>query len=291
MEVLRPVRGLRRQGLIPLACAAVALTAALVVLDRMRLLPLWAKGLLTVAVAVVLAVLTLGLTLWVLPAERRDGENNPVVVSTLSAVIAVYALVLGFVIAGVWRTYTEVEAGVSREANAVADLEHMSRAFSVPVQRQVQGACRTYLRLVVDEEWHLMKVQRSSERADAILTELWITYTEMKAEERGPTYDQSLTRLNELSDTRRLRLLASHEGVPGLLWVLLYGGPLVALAVAGFFRVSNVFLQRLLLAMVAGAVAFTLFLIDSLERPFDQQITIEPGPFAYVLEHMRQLER
>jgi hypothetical protein len=40
-------------------------------------------------------------------------------------------------------------------------------------------------------------------------------------------YEQGLTRMHEVSDAKRLRLLGATQGLPGILWVVLLGGGVV----------------------------------------------------------------
>ena len=66
---------------------------------------------------------------------------------------------------------------------------------------------------------------KSSAEAWEAYNSLWGTYHRFQPENESEKiwYVQSLTRLNELGDQRRLRLLGSREGMPGLMWVVLLG--------------------------------------------------------------------
>src|SRR5215211_5457841 len=90
----------------------------------------------------------------------------------------IYAVLLAFAVAIVWQSYSAAEATVSREANALSDLERMSRGFPVEIRRQVHEAARTYGRLVVDKEWDAMSQGDSSPQADAALIEMLHAYTD-----------------------------------------------------------------------------------------------------------------
>jgi hypothetical protein len=60
-----------------------------------------------------------------------------------------------------------------------------------------------------------MERGESSERAGTLLQELRLSLREVDT--GRVLYDQGLTRVHEVSDARRLRLLEVSEGLPGVL--------------------------------------------------------------------------
>ncbi|MGH4032987.1 hypothetical protein ACQB60_29085 [Actinomycetota bacterium Odt1-20B] len=254
-------------------------------------MPLWFQGLFAVGLAVALAHLTLFATGRLFPADDKRSVDNTIISAALGTIGGAYALLLSFTISVVWHNYADTQAIVAREANAVADLERMSRGFSLPVQREVQDASRTYMRLTVDEEWALLAEGRSSVRADASLVELWHVYTEMPPADRSSSlYSQSLTRLNEVGDNRRMRLLTATESIPTVIVFLLYAGAAVTMTLTCLYSMKSRRLHRVLLTFLAAILSFGLFLISSLDQPFGTKLPISPEPLRYVLAHMQQLE-
>lgn len=204
----------------------------------------------------------------------------------------IYGLIAAFVVVVVWENFSDTDATVSREANALGDLEQMSRGFDVVIRRQVQEAARTYALQVVEDEWPEMQKGASSERAHAALIELWHVYTDMGPRQRQtPLYNHSVTRLNEIDDNRRLRLTASKERVPLIMWVMLYAGGLATIMLGLFFESPYDRFHRMMVTLLAGTVMFSIFLIASLEGPFDGDIKVESTAFQFVLKNMQNLER
>lgn len=244
-----------------------------------------------IGVVVLLSVLSLTFVHYVYPGATRPHGDNDVINGTFAIVGSIYALLVGFVVVVVWQTYSDTQATIAQETNAIVDIERMSRGFPVPIQRQVQEAARTYVRLVIDEEWGLMARGESSIRANAALVEIWSVYTDMEDRERiSPLYDHSLTRLNELGDSRRLRLLASTDSIPMLMWVLLLTGAAATMATGSLFAVRSHKLHRVLIAVLSAVLVFSLYIIFALEGPFDDTLPITSDPFVNALLNMRQLE-
>ncbi|HEX7960511.1 MAG TPA: hypothetical protein VF493_11365, partial [Terriglobales bacterium] len=99
--------------------------------------------------------------------------------------------------------------------------------------------------------------------------------------------DRILFRLNELSDSRRLRLLASEDRVPGIMWVLLVLGGGATIASTYFLRLDSHAPQVLLTVLVAGVIGFILFLIISLNSPFAGSIRLPPTALQHELERIQ----
>ncbi|GAA2857937.1 hypothetical protein GCM10020220_053910 [Nonomuraea rubra] len=117
----------------------------------------------------------------------------------------------------------------------------------------MQDAARTYLRLVIHEEWSLMARGASSTRAHAALVELWTVYTDMEAKQRAsPLYDRSVTRLNELGDNRRQRLNDAGQSVSPLMWVMLYLGSVLTVVTLCLFDANSHRLHLFLTMTLAG---------------------------------------
>jgi len=280
-----------RSTVIAQLAALAGLAAAYVSLQVFELISLWVSSALQITIAMLGANLVLATVRRFYPPERRSSSDNDMISGSFATVGAVYALVLGFVIVVVWQQYSDTEATVGREANAIADLDRMSRALPVDSQRQVQDAARTYLRLGIREEWPMMARGGSSTRAHAALVELWTVYTDMEAKERGsPLYERSVSRLNELGDNRRQRLNDSRQSVSPLMWVMLYVGGLITLITLCLFDADSPELHRFLTMTLAGMLTLALVLIGALESPFDENLPITPEMFQAVLDNMRQLE-
>ena len=168
----------------------------------------------------------------------------------------------------------------------------MSRGFSVPVRRGIQDVARTYARVVMEDEWALMKQGESSPLAHAALIELWYVYTGMSESEREhQLYGESVTHLNQLSESRLGRLLALHSSVPNVMWgVFLMGG--VGMVWCSYLLPVAVYWKRkALTACMIALIAVSFVLILELNRPFSGLAHVEATPFQFVLDNMQQLER
>jgi len=253
-------------------------------------IPMWLEAALEVGMAVALVHLAISIIGRWYPSERRLAADDSIVNSALTTVGGVYALVAGFLIVMAWQSYSDTGAVVAREANAIADLDRMSRGFPVSVQLQIQQVARQYVDSVVNEEWARMAEGERSQAADAALAALWSAYTDIEGREHGSSlYDQSIKRLNEVDDNRRLRLWASQDSVPPMMWILLVGGGGGTLFIGCLFKAGNAGVHRTLMTFLSAILAFSLYLISALDHPFDDRLPISAEPLERVFTGMQQL--
>jgi hypothetical protein len=158
---------------------------------------------------VLVAVAGLVLVQRLVPPERREGQND--VAGFIYAVLGVaYAVLLAFVVIAVWHEL----AGVYYNAS------------QLPERTRIRHLARTYARVVVQEEWPLMKRGKTSPWADSLLRQLRLQILEFDPRTKGEQvlYERGLTQLHDATDARRSRLLEVREGIPNLLWVVIVGG-------------------------------------------------------------------
>ena len=101
--------------------------------------------------------------------------------------------------------------------------------------------------------------------------QLWRTYHlfQPQNDHEKIWYAQSLTRLNQLGDQRRLRLLSSRsEGVPAVMWVALLGAGGITIGFSFLFGTRSATAHVLMTSALAMTIALVLVSILALEEPF-----------------------
>jgi hypothetical protein len=121
----------------------------------------------------------------------------------------------------------------------------------------------------VQDEWPMMAAQGTSHpRTVMIYEKLWVLSYELTPVTKNQELflQELLTRMNELSSTRRLRILYSELAVHPILWlVLLLGSVMMLIVMLG------------------------LLVIISLQYPFTGDVSVRPDAFNQLLHdfHLR----
>ena len=103
-------------------------------------------------------------------------------------------------------------------------------------------------------------------------------------------YAEGLDQVQRLADARRMRLVASEEGLPGVLWVVLIFGGIAAVGFTYLFGLENTWAQRLMVVTLAAVIGLVLFTIGALEHPFSGGARIGTGAFDLILERFETSE-
>jgi len=239
---------------------------------------------LTVFVPVLVAVAGLVVVQRLVPPERREGQNN--VAGFIYAVLGVaYAVLLAFVVIAVWQDYEADQTNVESEAHELAGIYFLASQLPEPERTNVQELVRTYVRVVVEEEWPMMERGQTSPRADSLLRQLTLKLLEFDPRTEGEQvlYESGLRQLHDAADARRSRLLEVREGIPDLLWVVLVLGGVITVSFTYLFGLRSNLAHALMVAALTLVICGILFTIGEFNNPFSGPVEIQPEAFKEVL--------
>jgi Protein of unknown function (DUF4239) len=237
-------------------------------------------GLLIVGGGIVLAVAGLLLVRRFVPPETRI-DNNEVGGVLLGLLGAFYGIVLGFAIVVLFEDFRAADDSVKDETTALARLYRATDLFPHDDRANVGRAIAKYRDAVRTIEWPLMRDGGESLRAHTLFATLYTNVENVTPHttDEQVFYGHAVDSLTELVSARRTRLNAASEALPAPFQVLLLGGAGVLLAFLYFFGMNNVWAHVVMVAGVAGVLAFSLLLVLLLAFPFSGQVTVSNSPF------------
>ncbi len=246
-------------------------------------------GVLVVVGACLAAVAGLESVQRLVPYEKRQEHND--VAGFLYAVVGViYAVLLALLVIAVWEHYQKANETVESEANGVADIAWLAHRLPEPERHALQEDARSYAQEVADNEWPRMEqglggVQSLPAGWD-LLDDMRATLQEVEpsTEAEQELYAEGLDQIARLNDARRMRIVASKEGLPGVLWAVLVFGAVVAVGFTYLFGLRNTWAHRLMVMSLTAVIALVLFTIGVMEYPFSGGARIEPEAFELILE-------
>jgi hypothetical protein len=206
--------------------------------------------------------------------------------AVLSIVGTLFAVLLAFVVIVVWESQDKAGERTALEAGILGDLMRDAGLFPDPERTEFRNELREYGQAVIDEEWPAMANGQSSSHVWDVLDRLFGSFSRLKpgTPREINFHSEMLTRLNELSDHRRLRLLSAGSKVPPLLWAVLIAGALITVGFSYFLGVEGDRAHALMTGSLAAMIALTLYLIFAIDRPFAGTLRVEPNAFRTVLQ-------
>jgi Protein of unknown function (DUF4239) len=242
-------------------------------------------AIIVVSLAVLAALAGLALVYRLLPPERRELSNSVggilfIPISGLFSVLAAFMIGLG------WQQYDNAHLDIQREVNALSAIYWHADTLPQPNRQRIQELAQSYAQATLDEEWTLMAQGEDSTRAWSITDDLQdsVDALEPSTTVEQTRYGQLIAQVENMLDQRRLRLLASREGLPPILWVVLLGLGMLLISFTYLFGMKRFWVHALMVGAVTAAVSLSLFTVYSLEYPFSDPDVVSAEPFEKLLE-------
>ena len=242
---------------------------------------LWQIGLVVIG-----GVTTLTASAHRLVRRRYDSvvnEDNREVASKLVGILmAMFGLLLAFVVVSMNQRMQAADANVQLEAVHLSNMYRDSRVFEERTADAMEEAIRLYINTVIGEEKVAMTEGEMSPRSSDDLDRLFQvvqTYTPVtKVQE--VFYGNVVGTLNELNLARRIRRDDVQTSLPPVLLMLIWVGASVLITFLALFSTNNSWSQTIMVTAVAAIVGINLFLIITLDHPFSGEVAVSLDPFT-----------
>jgi hypothetical protein len=226
--------------------------------------------------------------------RKRLITHNDVAGAIFGIIGTVLAVGLSFMFINVWTQYVMASNTVQQEASAVADLHHLADAFPPAARTKIHDGVDKYIQLVIHEEWPRMRTGGHSQASYNAAYEVLRVITSLKPassnSEEIMLQSHALDAANAFLDDRRQRLHANDDGIPVLLWGVLFFIACMVMIFSYFFRVENPLEQHVMIAALASVIVVVMLLIAEFDYPFRGDIAISPAAFQHAWNSLHHLE-
>lgn len=255
-------------------------------------------GMNTIVFGAAVTAVTIGVSVAGLLLVRNKVEfnklkiNHDVADPFLSVVGTLFAVLLGFMVASSMTRYEEARVTTQQEASAVGNVFRAATGLPEPIKNRIHKECENYVDAVIVDEWPILAEKRTSEKAWNAYNQLWNDCVNMEPTNNGDTNLQSaiMSYLGVLGDARRMRVGALHNGLPPVLWIVLFAGGTATISFTYFFGIENIRLQILMTSLVSLSICLNLFLLYSFDDPFVGDVMIHPTAFQNIRSNFQAIE-
>ena len=227
-------------------------------------------------------------------SEQQLMLDNSLTTSVYGTLGTTYAVLIAFVVSGVWQSFSDAGRAVKNEANALTDLTFVVSSFPGDQCGHIRESARAYTKGVV-ERWDLLaqaaiddippeeiNLDTSSALVAAILA------IKPQDSREVELYGQALDLVGIWLDARRSRLRSAQGNTAGALWGLLIAGAFVLFAFHGMFVTHAWAVWAVLLLGFSFVLGLAFYLIFSLDSPFTGRLSAGPGPFLWLLKEFER---
>jgi Protein of unknown function (DUF4239) len=217
-------------------------------------------------------------------------ENHEVAAIIFNAFGVLYAVVVAFVVFVTWSGYDDATKNLQLEASQVIDLFHSAKAFPDSASKVIQDGLISYTNSVYNDELKRMAGGDIGVYSTGSLRNLIGVFDSMKDDSlpNREVYLESLRRLNNLAEYRRLRIFAGNDVVPPMMWLVMLVGGLIMVLYTYFFGARNIRAQYIMTSALTIMISLILFLVFVLDHPFTGSGRVSARPFGEAMEVMQK---
>ena len=100
----------------------------------------------------------------------------------------------------------------------------------------------------------------------------------------GPLLGEILRQLDSLTQARRARLVLASGIVPGVIWMVLFGGAFLTVGFTLFFGTENLRAQVLMTGALSVLIFAGLLTVVAIDHPFAGTVKVGPEALAAVVK-------
>lgn len=244
-------------------------------------------GVIIVGGTIILSVVGLLIVRRLIPHHRLKLHND-VAGPIFGTLGVVYAVLLAFVVIIVWQNFDKASLNVEKEANVLADLYKDAECFPENFKQAARNLVNEYAKTVVNEEWPMLARGQENLHAADLVKKMWLLYSGYvsKTTTEQAFFEESVRKLNELSDSRMIRLVDSMTGINPLLWFVLIVGGINTIIFTFVFGAENLNAQLSMMVLLGVLISLILVTILLMDFPFSGGIIITPKAFQQILLSM-----
>jgi len=259
------------------------------VLDFYFSLPLWASAALVLLFSLVISVGSHRLVQWIFRhAPLPDMKDTKLADAVMGVVASFIGIMLAFSAVQVWQDYGTADRAVAQEAAAISELYRDMAVYGDETQTP-RASVKAYVHAVLDDEWPRLAHGEPGPKAAAALIDLFkeVATIQPKTSRDEVIYGEIFKKLNEVSQYRRERMIASQAALPALFWIVVVIGSCI---LVGYTFVYPPTLQHsLIIAGLGVSMGLIFMFILDVDHPFAGRYSVDNGEIAGLLPLFDQI--
>jgi hypothetical protein len=175
---------------------------------------------------------------------------------------------------------------VAQEAGAAATIYRLANGLGDDTATAARERLSGYIGMLINQEWPAMEQGGASKAATRALDDLYATvlaYAPTRPGD-GALLGEILRQLDSLTQARRARLVLASGIVPGVIWLVLFGGAFLTIGFTLFFGTENLPAQALMTGILSVLIFSGLLIIIVVDHPFAGAVKVHPEALTVVLE-------
>jgi hypothetical protein len=219
------------------------------------------------------------------PTHQRK-ESNDFTGAVVAVIGTTYAVLLAFMLSGVWNLYEEAQVNAEQEANDLVNVYRISEQLEAPTQEKIRGLSLQYAKNAIETEFPALNKETLPPQGGQLVEALWKEAGQVKVTTANEqiALSELMTTLRSLTEHRRIRIMQSREMLPPILWAVLIAGGIITVSAACFFGVPNFRFHLLQVMVLSFLIALVLVAIADIDRPYQGDVKVSPDGFEFAMQ-------
>jgi hypothetical protein len=215
-------------------------------------------------------------------------EHNSIVSTFIATSGVFYGITLGLIAVGTFENFNSVESTVNNESSSLASLYRDVELLEDSSNKKMLTILKNYTSYTVDTAWGLQKkgisTNRCNEMIDSFQKEL--SSYEPKREKDKILFAETLKQFNILITDRRLRLNSVNSSLPSAIWIILFFGAFVIIALTWCLVINNKKINIIMSVLSGSLLGSLIFLIGSMDNPYRGEFSVSSQAFQILLDDL-----
>lgn len=219
-------------------------------------------------------------------AAHSRKESNDFTGAVVAVIGTTYAVLLAFMLSGVWNMFQQAQVNAEQEANDLVNIYRISAQLEDPTRDQIRGLTLRYAKNAIDTEFPALNDDTLPPQGGELVAAIWREAGAIKASTPNQqiALSELMSTLRGLTEHRRIRIMQSREMLPPILWAVLIAGGVITVAAACFFGVPNFRFHLLQVTVLSFLIALVLVAIADIDRPYQGDVRVRPDGFAFAIQ-------
>lgn len=219
------------------------------------------------------------------PAHSRK-ESNDFTGAVVAVIGTTYAVLLAFMLSGVWNLYEQAQVNAEQEANDLVNVYRISEQLEAPTQEKIRSLALQYAKNAIEKEFPALNDETLPPQGGELVAALWKEAGQVKASTTNQqiALSELMNTLRSLTEHRRIRIMQSREMLPPILWAVLIAGGIITVAAACFFGVPSFRFHLLQVMVLSFLIGLVLVAIADIDRPYQGDVKVSPDGFEFAMQ-------
>lgn len=222
-----------------------------------------------------------------IPIDLRYRDNA--MLGSMSGIISIiYGVLVGLTALYLINNISTTAEAVQHEANAAADFYRDTAWLQDPLRTDIRNEIKNYLVLSIHTEWPRMTdgefIDFKGEKIIKNMTNQLYQYNHSNQTDVVVLRDM-LNDIKSLYDARELRIQMSYTTLNPAIWAVVLIGTFLMIFICCLYSM-NYYLHIITTCAVSLMTSSMIYLLISLDRPFQGEFSVDPTPLQQVLAEL-----